>query len=192
MNLDPVTLGAVIAAVITGVLSLLGLIISKEQKTSEFRQQWIESLRSDISMLLSRVEVVMLHVRAIKQDASHQSGITNKLSNAAIFDTVTEDIREAERCYHQVLLRINPVEHKKISDILEEMRQKFTSGNIPSSEELHKIEQQLISNTQTILKAEWERVKKGEPTFKMAKYISATLILLALIIALYSSISTIK
>lgn len=30
-------------------MALLGLIISKEQKVSEFRQQWIDALREDIA-----------------------------------------------------------------------------------------------------------------------------------------------
>lgn len=42
-----------IAAIITGLISLLGLIISKEQKISEFRQEWINALRSEISSLIS-------------------------------------------------------------------------------------------------------------------------------------------
>jgi hypothetical protein len=45
MEISPVAIGAISAAIITGLLSLVGLIISKENKTSEFRQQWIDSFR---------------------------------------------------------------------------------------------------------------------------------------------------
>lgn len=41
--------GATIAAIVAALVALLGLIISKEQKVSEFRQQWIDALRADIA-----------------------------------------------------------------------------------------------------------------------------------------------
>ena len=37
-------IGAIAAALIAGLISLLGLIISKEQKVSDFRQAWIDAL----------------------------------------------------------------------------------------------------------------------------------------------------
>ena len=47
-QIPSVAVGAVVAALIAGTVSLLGLIISKEQKTSEFRQAWIDALRNDL------------------------------------------------------------------------------------------------------------------------------------------------
>jgi hypothetical protein len=44
--------GAIVAAIIAGIVALLGLIISKEQKVSEFRQQWIDALRQDIAAVI--------------------------------------------------------------------------------------------------------------------------------------------
>jgi len=44
--------GAIVAALIAGVVALLGLIISKEAKVSEFRQQWIDALRSGIAAVI--------------------------------------------------------------------------------------------------------------------------------------------
>ena len=44
-----IPVGVILAALIGGFFSLISLIISKEQKTSEFRQQWIDSLRQEIS-----------------------------------------------------------------------------------------------------------------------------------------------
>jgi len=49
-----------IGAVIAGFVSILGLIISKEQKTSEFRQTWIDSLRSDIASLIARASALQV------------------------------------------------------------------------------------------------------------------------------------
>ena len=51
LNLPDVAIGTMIAAFIAGLVSLLSLIISKEQKVSEFRQAWIDALRAEISSL---------------------------------------------------------------------------------------------------------------------------------------------
>src|SRR5947208_1351430 len=45
--------GAFLVAWIAGAFSLLGLIISKEQKVSEFRQSWIDALRNDLGLLVA-------------------------------------------------------------------------------------------------------------------------------------------
>ena len=54
-RIPDVAIGAVVAALIAAIVSLLGLIISKEQKTSEFRQAWIDALRSDLTHLIHRI-----------------------------------------------------------------------------------------------------------------------------------------
>lgn len=53
-----ISIGAVGAALIAGVVSLLGLIISKEQKTSEFRQAWVDALRSEITAYLTSFNAI--------------------------------------------------------------------------------------------------------------------------------------
>ena len=56
--LPDIAVGAIGAALIAGVVSLLGLVISKEQKVSEFRQAWIDALRSDVASLISHVNAI--------------------------------------------------------------------------------------------------------------------------------------
>ena len=51
-------IGAIAAASIAGLLAFLGLIIAKENKTSEFRQAWIDSLRLDLSKLISNARAI--------------------------------------------------------------------------------------------------------------------------------------
>jgi hypothetical protein len=46
-------IGPVIAAIITGAIAFLASVLSKEQKTSEFRQAWIDALRNDLAELTS-------------------------------------------------------------------------------------------------------------------------------------------
>jgi hypothetical protein len=58
LRLPDIAVGATIAALIAGLVSLLGLIISKEQKTSEFRQAWIDSLRAETSAFISHTNAL--------------------------------------------------------------------------------------------------------------------------------------
>jgi len=50
--------GTIVAAVIAAIISLLGLIISKENKVSEFRQAWIDSLREEIAAVITHAHAV--------------------------------------------------------------------------------------------------------------------------------------
>ncbi|HKE96605.1 MAG TPA: hypothetical protein VKB34_20010, partial [Povalibacter sp.] len=44
-----VAIATVVASLIAGVFSFVNLTLNKEQKTSEFRQAWIDALRADLS-----------------------------------------------------------------------------------------------------------------------------------------------
>ena len=43
----------VVAALIAALISFVNLTLSKEQKTSEFRQAWIDGLREELATLFS-------------------------------------------------------------------------------------------------------------------------------------------
>jgi hypothetical protein len=54
-------LATISAALIAGYFSFVTLINSKEQKTSEFRQNWIDSLRNDIAEFTSSVYFIKFY-----------------------------------------------------------------------------------------------------------------------------------
>lgn len=58
-----ITFGAVGAALIAAIVSLIGLILGKEQKTSEFRQEWINSLRAEITQFVTNVTAISDQVK---------------------------------------------------------------------------------------------------------------------------------
>lgn|SRR6266446_644807 len=49
-------IGAVMAAIIAAGISFLVTVLAKEQKTSEFRQAWIDALRKDLSEFIATVD----------------------------------------------------------------------------------------------------------------------------------------
>lgn len=61
MDLTPALIAAtasLLAAGLAATVSLVITILSKEQKTSEFRQQWVDALRDDIAALVAEAETL--------------------------------------------------------------------------------------------------------------------------------------
>jgi hypothetical protein len=51
-------IGVVMAAIIAGGISFLVTVLSKDHKTSEFRQAWIDALRDDLSEFVANVDAL--------------------------------------------------------------------------------------------------------------------------------------
>lgn len=47
-----------ITVIVSAFFALIGIIISKENKVSEFRQKWIDELREEISLIISHSLVI--------------------------------------------------------------------------------------------------------------------------------------
>lgn len=169
------TTGAIVAALIAAIASLLGLIISKEQKTSEFRQAWIDSLRADIASYLTASNSLFDGESA--EYPNHLKKLEALSPFASIQNTASFNIQ----------LRINPQE--PLSDnLLSAMNALHTTLsntiNMDQVGELRAAEASVIKASQELLKGEWRRVKEGELTFRCAKYLSFIVILAAVVILL--------
>ena len=75
----PSFIGPVIAAIIAGSISFIVTVLSKDQKTSEFRQTWIDSLRSEISELLSSMHIMSDVVNNKRADGEDEKEIKKYL-----------------------------------------------------------------------------------------------------------------
>lgn len=132
-----ITIGAIGAAVITGLLSLVGLIISKENKTSEFRQQWIDGFREEISDLIGRIEVILIHGRLLHFEVNKNHGgvITPELLNDCL-EKIKDEVKEAHSLHRKLLLRLNPNEHQDIRKIMDDIATALRK-NMPEEEEVN-------------------------------------------------------
>jgi hypothetical protein len=171
-QIPDVAIGAVAAALLTAVISLLGLIISKEQKVSDLRQAWIDALRADLSKLIARANA--LH-GALKSS----SGTPDERWQLMREDSI--GINEATAA---IRLRLNPSEppSKAILDKMVEIESAFRGETAPDFKRLDKLEKQLVDLAAIVLKSEWTRVRDGEPVFRVAKA-GAALLSLALVLA---------
>lgn len=157
------SIGIIIAGTVTGAVSLLGLILSKENKTSEFRQTWIDELRADISSFLSHINALYLLSDEHKNDEEVR------------YSGYKSEIIEANKALFNVKLRLNQKEplSSKLISLLDESEQLYNSTDKIKSYDKHlEIEKQILLISKNILKIEWRRVRNGEIVFQIARAIS--------------------
>lgn len=160
VHLHDISIGAVGAATIAALVSLFGLILGKEQKTSEFRQAWIDALRAEIAAY--SVNVNSIADKLVAKYDSHESKVVALASNYAELNKANVGIRlrvnQAEAPSKDLLCAMDKIE------ILARSDSDFVSGSIDP------LEKQFMSAAQVLLKFEWRRVKRGELTFQIAKW----------------------
>lgn len=170
-----VAIGAVIAALIAGAFSYFNLVSSKEAKVSEFRQEWINALRSEIATYVSRIQAVTTLGNYI-----HANPVEVKYN----IDLLRERSRlyeEALAAFNSIHLRINKKEKclvaKTINNTfvlaIEEAQECYKAGK---EESLGYRLEQVIETASPLLKHEWDRVRGGEPSYRWAKRFAIVLV----------------
>lgn len=169
--------GLIIAAVIAGFVAFFSLIISKEQTVSDFRQQWIDELRKDIAAVASCVSSI------------HGTSITQRKEDEELWDQVNTDFMRLKEVIVRIRLRLNPHENRKkegpatksVLGTLTELESIFGSAK-PQFHRLDALVTTLVTNTNMILKENWQRVRSGEPIYQVTKWVTLGLTV-ALVIA---------
>jgi hypothetical protein len=169
MTLPDAAVGSIVASMIGALVVFLGTVISKEQKTSEFRQIWIDELRKDIAEYVAEVaEMVSL------SDIVKHEGEDNKRK---FLSENFEIFRKIKTLEHRIVLRLNPIEHSavvtEVKDYLKNMLAEYAAVSVPQdSERGEHITNKLIELVHEVLRNEWRTVKVGEPVFRWTKRIS--------------------
>ena len=162
------------AAIIAGLISLLGLIIGKEQKVSEFRQAWIDELRTCLVAYLANINAIADALRVAAANGTHPSGLDQnyKLLNEA---------------NHGIRLRVNDDEEPSIAllDSMDQFEKLASKNSQLTPEKIREAEAYFLESSKNLLKFEWKRVKRGEKTYFMTKYVVITLIVLMLALFAY-------
>ncbi|EMI4427845.1 hypothetical protein V6478_001198 [Providencia rettgeri] len=148
MSAELITL---IAAVLAGVVSIVGLVIAKESKISEFRQLWINDLRNSLVKLNKNMFILQeMHINNTSLDEiiQHKANVRESLS--------------------EVYLRINKLrpntEEVELIDVIENL--KAALYHFPTSNLFECYEDRLTLASASVLKKEWERVKTGEKIYR--------------------------
>jgi len=155
----------VIVAVIAVFVSFIGLIITKEQKTSEFRQKWIDEIRSDIASLmgcLSEFSTNWLVLGNQEYIEARKKFLTDNISL----------INEIHVLFYRIELRLNPNKDEKLIQVLKDIGSMIKSPNKMNQDSMfNDLTEKLNLQSHDMLKKEWDRVKNGEPFFVAVKYL---------------------
>lgn len=162
--------GTLVAAIIAGAISFVNLTLTKELKTSEFRQAWIDGLREELAKFFGAARAF---ARAV--ETFHMFGPEYKEKAALLIsDEKIGDLRyQVAEMLSKIKLRLNPdeAEHKELLRLLlkaiSKQNEMLASG-CDCRETLEAIE---LANeyARPVLKKEWNRVKKGELPFRIAR-----------------------
>lgn len=156
---EDVSVGAIGAAIITAAISLIGLIVSKEQKVSDFRQAWIDGLRSEITSYLTSLNAVVDAASLPYKDQAEKVKALAPLYAAL------------NNANFSITLRLNPHEEgsKALLACMVEFEEMASHEDDLTRQNLKRIEVDFLLKSKRILKEEWRRVKRGEPTFRLTK-----------------------
>lgn len=154
----------IVAALIAAIVALLSLIIAKENKTSEFRQAWIDALRSEIGDAISSASALFILLDAGKKDAPDNIFMDTWSKTTATLARI--DLR----------LNLNEPDHQKLAGLLrhaEQMLRDADDGKPSTREQREQLQDDVVEISRSILKREWDRVKEGEIAFRLLKVASA-------------------
>ncbi len=168
-------IGTISAAIIAGGISFISTVLAKDQKTSEFRQAWIDGLRNDIAELISLFILMTGTVQVMSRQGKTPTEIDDRLAQK------DDALCKLEMVYARIKLRINPSEHIKILSALSALQTYAGSEQKHDAEVADALVDDLVKESQLVLKREWKRVKSGELAFKLTKWVSLLVLIGAVV-----------
>ncbi len=177
--MNEISIGAVGAAVVAGLVSLLGLVIGKEQKVSEFRQAWIDELRKCFVAYLVNINAISDAVRL---------KAAGKITDESVLLPSYKSLNEAS---HGISLRINASEApaKAVIEAMEDFEALAASNATLTPDKIKDVEKKFVDAAKELLKFEWNRVKRGERVFVWTKAIVSAMIVIMLCFLAYAWMS---
>jgi len=182
-------LPAISAALIAAAVAFIGLVIAKENKVSEFRQAWIDALRQDIAEYISAVRnLAQAHMNFAELKTTAQDELEFNASARPVHLSSSSALA-------RIRLRINPDDpNEKLRVLNSALLSKATEiqeclGNQQYLASLY-LSNALHQQAAPILKLEWQRVKQGEPVYRVAKYVALAIFILLLALLVYGFMFT--
>lgn len=169
-------IGPVVAAALTAAIAFVVSVLAKENKTSEFRQAWIEGLRNDVAELLGDFNMLETSLAIYTSDS--ETSNERQVKYDKFHSENRAEYAKIDSLCNRVVLRLNPSEH---SLLIKKMR--VLEGSIgQGTSRSHALCSELVDDFAIVLKSEWGRVKSGEPTFRAMKKVALASVLVVLIV----------
>lgn len=179
------------AAFITGVFSLVSLILSKEIKISEARLNWNGELRAELSKMISGLKYIS-QVAAVRLKIKGENA--SYLSDREIRDLrsdLKEHYVESMRAFYHANLCVDPNFHPTYRQLIHKIKEidQYFWGGCENLNKLIECYEEVEELAKKVLVLNWESVEKGEPTFRWAKRVLVGVIILIPLAWAYLSIS---
>lgn len=159
-----------VAALIAAAVAFVNLTLTKELKTSEFRQAWIDALREDLAQFLGAARAF---ARAVEVVHTYGPEYKNKVQLFISEDKISELRYQAAETLSRIRLRLNPEEpeHEELLRLLiKAVRiQNETLANGGSVQTVLDAVDSANNYARPVLKKEWNRVKAGELPFRIVR-----------------------
>lgn len=165
-----------VAGVLAAFVALMTIIITKEQKVSEFRQAWINAFRDDLAEAISAASTLTI---ILQEDLPEERGekykewarFTASLSRIELRLNMSEDPhRKIEQCIRRAESVVRAME--------------FAPENYVPAEWIT-LQSDVVVASQTLLKIEWDRVKAGEPLYRLTRYALAGIVVCLPLVAFF-------
>jgi hypothetical protein len=166
----------ILTACIAAAAAWLIAVLAKEQKTSEFRQAWIDSLRTELSELVA----IKTHV-CLLAEAKLRLGGTADLQ--AYILSQAPELTKAQAMYERVRMRLNPDEARNTLLLTQLKRLVDLTPGGASHVEVNTLADEIAASSRPILKQEWVRVKRGELTFRVTEAVALLVVILGVVYA---------
>lgn len=179
---------SVLAILITTAISLVKMVNDKEKNTSEFRQEWINSVRKCISDLAAKIVALTASQEYQARLIDKKEYLEQEHAHEKEHGLITETIKRVDEEYtthrhdlHQsyALLKLHFKPNDADFQPIEEIFNLITNNNKRMAEVDNNIATRMLIRNENndyakniieigrkILKTEWERVKDGEKVYK--------------------------
>lgn len=169
-------LGPIIAAALTAAIAFVVSVLAKENKTSEFRQAWIEGLRSDVAELLGGFNMLEISLDVYIGQEDDKEVIQERYDSFHLENM--KEYAKIDALCNKVILRLNPSEHLSLIEKMRVLEGSIGCGSVRTNA----LCRELVDDFSLVLKAEWDRVKIGEPTFQIMKKVALVGVVVALLV----------
>lgn len=157
-------IAALLAAALGAIGAAIGLIITKENKTSEFRQIWINELRNAIVGLSQAYQIA-----AERSHYSKEEKLKARL--------------EANKLVAEIQLRLNSLKPNKYERELKEILEQAEIELLTKNANIIALVIKLLKAGSNVLKGEWKRVKRGEIKYRICVWVASSLAVTSLVVS---------
>lgn len=168
--------GTILTSVIGASAATIGVVVAKDTKVSEFRQQWIDALREDVAKLCS-TSVSLFH-------GNVRWSIRDRLPDTRQVDLegLTE---QANNLGYRVTMRLDKGKPHSLELIaaLDDLVHLATHAQEPF-EVVNRGVEAVMNKTDVVLEDAWQTVKRGEPRFRWTFRFAFATLLLTLVVVL--------